>query len=60
MAKLVLDNLIQAAAGVVVAVTIPLAAKFPDAAPYLAIGAGAVTFVMGKMYPDWNQGMFKP
>lgn len=60
MAKLVLDNVIQAVAGVVVAAAIPLAAQFPSAAPYLAIGAGAVTFVVGKMYPGWDQGMFKP
>ena len=59
MKKLLLDNMIQTVAGVVCAVAVPLAAKFPEAAPYIGIGVGAIAFFMGKMYPDWNQGFFK-
>lgn len=54
----VLDNVIQTIAGVVVGVSVPLAASHPDWAPYIAVADGAIAFVMGKMYPKWNEAAF--
>lgn len=56
--KLVLDNLVQGVAGMLVAIAVPLAVQFPDAAPYITVVAGGITFIVGNIYPGWKTGWF--
>lgn len=54
------DNAIQALGAVLVGIAVPLAAQFPQAAPYIAVASGGIALFLGKMYPDWKQGWFSP
>lgn len=51
----VLDRIIQAAAGLVVALIPVAAVQWPQLAPWLVPVAGAITYLVGRMPPSWDE-----
>lgn len=50
----VLDRIIQAACGLVVALIPVAAVKWPELGPWLVPIAGAITYAVGRMPPSWD------